>query len=103
MTPFHGHPAFLADAARELGLPSGTTDDARRQPAISQIASLVSQAGSDPHPDTLRRINELTDGLLVAALAAIRMRQLVDASPLTTVVMRNEPAKSKRTLVETPA
>lgn len=110
--PFTGFPAFLRAAATELGLPDPVVADAQRQAAISQVASLVSQAESQspPHPDTLRRINELSAGLAVAALAALRMRQVVDASPLPVVVVRNgasEPAPSSprrgRPLSETPA
>lgn len=77
--PFPGHPPFLAAAAEALGLPPGAADDARRQPAVAQVAGLVAQVvdAKDVHPDTLQKLGELRDGLKVAARAAEMMVDLV--------------------------
>lgn len=77
--PFPGHPIYLEQARAALDLTTREVDVAKQQVAISQIASLVSQAmerREGPHPDTLRRIDELTHGLCLAAEAAILMRAL---------------------------
>jgi hypothetical protein len=78
--PFEGYPPYLAAAAAAPGLAPGAADFARRQPALGQVASLVSQAAyaESPHPDTLAKLRELRDGLRVAADAAAQMVALVE-------------------------
>jgi hypothetical protein len=80
---FPGHPHYLAQAAAELG-EHGTAaaiSDAQRQPAVSQVSSLVSQAlATEPghgRMDSIRRARELALALKIAASAArIMLKEL---------------------------
>ena len=92
---FSGYPEHVERTVRELGLPEGTKYDAMRQPAVWQIASLVSQAGHEPHPDLLRRVRELAQGLSAAAHAAASMRALIDPEPLPVAVAVVKPDAPK--------
>ena len=91
MAVYPGYPSYLDAAAVELGLPHAAIADAQRQPAIHQLSSLLSQALEQTprrDRDTLRRLTELRDALAIAALAAIRLVQLVDSGPPPVTVRR---------------
>lgn len=97
---FSGFPEYLARAASRLGLRS--VDDARRQPAVSNIASLVSQVLAAPislgRADTIRRAKELRDGLHIAAAAASDMVDVIDlpVTPDEIMVTLADPPKPAR-------
>ncbi|MEO6810623.1 MAG: hypothetical protein ABI353_16020 [Isosphaeraceae bacterium] len=66
---FPGHPAYLARAAKTLGLPVSASDEARRQPALTRLANLIAQA-SDADvahaPGVLAEALKSRDALAVA-------------------------------------
>lgn len=79
---FVGFPAYLDAARKRAGAEVAAADDARRQPALSQVASLVSQAftakDSPGRRDTIARARRLTAGLGLAHEAAARMLAEID-------------------------
>lgn len=80
MTAFPGYPAYIAEARASLGAPHEAVPVARRVPPLHELSNLVAQAlarPEGPHPDTVRRVGELADGLCIAAEAALLMRALV--------------------------
>lgn len=100
-TPFPGNVHYL-DAAREAGGYSESARlDAQRQPAVSQVATLVVQClDGAPHPDSIARCRSLRDGLFLAAEAARQMVDLIEPAAVTVVkaepVVKPEPsAKGK--------
>ena len=98
MSAYSGYPVYLTEAALALGIGLPAVADAGRQPAIHSLSSLIGQAleQGTPHADTLRRVRELRDGLLVAAAAAIQLVHLVDdAAPPALVVTSDSPADRK--------
>lgn len=69
---YPGYPKYLADAAAALKIdpPDPIIRIAKKQPAVIEVSSLATQAMATPggaHPDTLRKIKELIEGLYVAA------------------------------------
>lgn len=81
---YPGYPHYLQAGARALQLKGEQADGAvriaKRQAAVIEISSLVVQALGNPdgpHPDTIRRVRELVEGLYVAAEGAERMLALI--------------------------
>lgn len=92
--PFPGFPHFLELAAEQLEASPRAIRNARAQPAISQIATLISQCkpGHPVHPDAEDVMRDLGMGLKVAALAAMKMRQFLEPDEPTGGPAETDPS-----------
>ena len=82
---YPGYPPYVQAAGDDLGFGGPSRVVAMRQPVLHEISSLVGQAlarPEGPHPDTVRRIVELTEGACIAADAALRLKALVSPDPV---------------------